>query len=119
MKPQTHDEYLQNFSGAIRQTLDEIRALIRNLVPDAEEYIGYGIPAFRLKGKYLIGYGGAKQHCAIYPGPAILEKYHEEIAGFDTSKGALRLKPGEPFPTELLTKMILELQRDHLESTKS
>ena len=53
MKPQTHDEYLQNFSGAIRQTLDEIRALIRNLVPDAEAYIGYGIPAFRLKGKYF------------------------------------------------------------------
>ena len=53
------------------------------------------------------------------PAPAILEKYQEEIAGFDTSKGALRLKPGEPFPTELLTKMILELQHDHLEDTKS
>jgi uncharacterized protein YdhG (YjbR/CyaY superfamily) len=119
MKPQTHDEYLQNFTGAIRQTLNEIRALIRSLVPDAEAYIGYGIPAYRLKGKYLIGYGGAKQHCAIYPGSAILEAYREELAGFDTSKGALRLKPGEPLPTELLTKMILELQRDHLENAKS
>ena len=119
MKPQTHEQYLQNYTGPTRQTLDEIRALIQNLVPEAEEYIGYGIPAFRLKGKYLIGYGGAKQHCAIYPGSAILEKYHKELAAYDTSKGTLRLKPGGQLPIELLTKLILELKQERLDTAKS
>ena len=119
MKPQTHDEYLQQYIGPIRQTLDEIRALIQNLVPKAEEYIAYGIPVFRLKGKYFIGYGGAKRHCAIYPGSGILEKFHDELAAYDTSKGTLRLKPGEPLPIELLTKMILDLKRDRQGNTNS
>lgn len=118
MKPQTHEEYLQNCTGPVRQTLDEIRALIQNLVPEAEENIGYGIPVFRLKGKYFIGYGGAKRHCALYPGSGILEKYRDELAVYDTSKGTLRLKPGEPLPIELLSKMILDLKRDRLENVK-
>lgn len=119
MKPQTHDEYLQHYADPIRDTLDEIRALIRDLAPEAEEYIGYGIPAVRLTGKYFIGYGGAKRHCALYPGSGILEKYRDELAAYDTSKGALRLKPGEPLPVKLLSAMILELKRDRMENPKN
>ena len=119
IKPQTHDDYLQHYTGPIRETLDEIRALIRDLVPEAEEYIGYGIPAFLLTGKYFTGYGGAKRLCALYPGSGILDKYRDELAADDTRKGTLRLKPGEPLPVELLSNMILDLKRDRLGNVKS
>jgi len=118
IKPKTHDEYLQNYTGQTRKMLDGIRALVQELVPEAEEYIGYGIPAFRLKGKYFIGYGGAKHHCAIYPGSGILEKFAGELTDYDTSKGTLRLNPEEPLPVELLTPLILNLKRNRLAENK-
>ena len=47
-KPTTIDEYLANVSGERRSSLEALRATIRSIIPDAEECISYGIPAFRL-----------------------------------------------------------------------
>ena len=45
------DEYISNFPADTQQKLEEMRALLHSLVPDAEECISYGIPTLKYKKK--------------------------------------------------------------------
>ena len=64
-KPKTTDDYLAAVSEDKRAALETLRKTIKAAAPKAEECISYGLPAFRLKGKFLVAYGAAAQHCAI------------------------------------------------------
>jgi len=55
-KPTTIDEYLSTVSAEKRRTLENLRKAIRKIVPDTEECISYGIPAFRLRGSVVAGF---------------------------------------------------------------
>ena len=48
MSQQEVDEYLANLDEPKRTTLKELRQTIRSIVPEAEEGISYGMPAYRL-----------------------------------------------------------------------
>lgn len=45
------DSYPADVEEPKRSTLQELRLMIREVVPEAEEGISYGVPAFRLRGK--------------------------------------------------------------------
>jgi uncharacterized protein YdhG (YjbR/CyaY superfamily) len=47
------DEYIEAFPPEVQSILKRIRSTIRNAVPDAEEKIGYQMPAFTLSGMSL------------------------------------------------------------------
>jgi biotin carboxylase len=70
-----------------------------------EEVISYGIPAFRLDGKMLLGFGAAARHCAFYPGSHPIEAHRKELAAYDTSKGTIRFPPNRPLPATLVRKL--------------
>ena len=63
----TPDEYLAGLTDNKRAALEALREAIRTATPDPEECISYGIPAFRLNGTLLVGYGAAANHCAFSP----------------------------------------------------
>jgi uncharacterized protein YdhG (YjbR/CyaY superfamily) len=65
-----------------------------------EECISYGIPGFRLKGKYLVEFGAAAKHCAFYLG-STTQAYKTELKGYDTSKGTIRFQPDNPLQPSL------------------
>ncbi len=46
----TVDEYILAFPEPVRTKLQELRRLIRDAAPDAEEPIKYGMPTFTLHG---------------------------------------------------------------------
>jgi uncharacterized protein YdhG (YjbR/CyaY superfamily) len=81
-----------------------LRENIRSAVPTAEECISYGVPAFRLKGKFLVAYAAAKNHCAFYPGAVI--KSVKELKDYDTSKGTIRFPANKPLPPSLVRKLV-------------
>jgi uncharacterized protein YdhG (YjbR/CyaY superfamily) len=70
-KPKTADDYLSAVSDDKRSALEKLRKAIQAAVPEAEECISYGLPAFRLNGKLLVAYGAAANHCAFYPGSTL------------------------------------------------
>ena len=47
------DEYLAALEEPKRSTLTQLRETIMSIVPDAEECISYGMPAFKLRGKTI------------------------------------------------------------------
>lgn len=103
-KPKTPDDYLDGLSADKRVALEELRKNIKAAAPKAEECISYGVPAFRLEGKFLVAYAAAKNHCAFYPGAVIGQL--KELKNYDTSKGTIRFSPDKPLPSALVRKLV-------------
>lgn len=103
----TIDAYLSNLPAAQRNALEKLRAAIRAAAPKAEEGFSYGLPAFKLNGKPLVGFGASAKHCAFYPmsGHTVAE-FQNELSGFETSKGTVRFQPEKPIPVTLVRKMV-------------
>ena len=103
--PRTVDEYLAALPSEKRAALQWLRRHIKAAAPGAVECISYGIPAFRLDGKPLVHFGAAAKHCAFYPG-AVIERFEDELAGYDTSKGTIRFPPDAPPPAALIRRIV-------------
>ena len=102
----TVESYIAKAPDEARAMVQELRAIVQRVAPDAVEVISYGIPTFKLFGG-LVAIGVAKNHCGFYVMSATaLEPFEEELKGYDTSKGTLRLKFGEPVPVELIEKLV-------------
>lgn len=101
------DAYLAALSADQRAALEHLRARVAGLVPDAVELISYGMPAFKLNGRFLLSYAGWKRHCSIYPlTDAFLAAHADALAGFGRTKGSLHFTPGSPVPDPLLEQLI-------------
>lgn len=105
IKPKTFDGYLAALSPEKRAALEKLRKDIRAAAPKAEECISYGVPAFRLDGKFLMALGAAANHCSFYPG-STLQAFRGMLKGYDTSKGTIRFEVNKPLPATLVRKLV-------------
>ena len=100
------DDFLAAVPEPQRAALNQLRAEIRALAPEAEEVISYGVPTYKLDGA-LVSFGAAKEHCALYVmSPAFMESIVDRLAGFDTSKGTIRFQPDHPLPRDLVALIV-------------
>jgi uncharacterized protein YdhG (YjbR/CyaY superfamily) len=106
-KPRNIDDYLAAVRADQRAALQKLRKVIRAAAPKAEECISYGLAAFRLDGKPLVGFGASTKHCALYPmSSATVQAHQDDLRGYDTSKGAIRFPADKPLPTTLVRKLV-------------
>src|SRR5262245_30819482 len=105
-KPRTIDEWLVSVSDDKRAALQRLRTAIKSVVREADECISYGVPAFRLHGRFLVAFGAGAQHCSFYPGAAGLRIHKNELKAYSTSKGTIRFPADRPLPTALVRKLI-------------
>ena len=106
-KPTTIDEYLAALGDDKRAALEKLRKAIRAAAPKAVECICYGMPAFRLNGKPLVGFAAAAKHCAFHPMNGSTVKAHSaDLQDYDTSKGTIRFQADDPLPTALVRKLV-------------
>ena len=103
---QTIDEYISQFPRDIRDILKELRRVIRESAPQAEETISYGMPTFKLNGKGLVYFAAWKSHVGFYPGTASLEAFKQELAPFKQAKGSVQFPYAEPIPLELVKRIV-------------
>lgn len=101
------DEYLARVSPSHRALLRELRKKIHSLVPDAEECISYGLPAFRYQGKIIAGFAATSNGCSYYPfsGPT-LGTLAADIVGYSHTKSALHFGADTPLPGSLVKKLL-------------
>lgn len=101
------DGFLAAFTAETRQALEELRRTIATAAPEAVEGIGYGVPAFKCRGRPLVSFGAAKDHCSFYvQSPAVMDAHRSDLKGYDTAKGTIRFAPDHPLPAELVTKLV-------------
>ena len=61
------DQYLDALEEPKRTTLARLRQTILNIVPEAEQGISYGVPAFKVRGKTIAGFAAFKNHLSYLP----------------------------------------------------
>jgi uncharacterized protein YdhG (YjbR/CyaY superfamily) len=106
-KPTTFDDCLAAIPAPQRAVLETLRQAIHAAAPGAEEYVGYGLPGFKLDGRPLVYLGAWKNHCALYAAsPAVQQKFAEELKGYETSKGTIRFAVDRPLPASLVRKIV-------------
>ena len=106
MAAATIDEYLAGVPDDKRAALERLRAQIHEAAPEAIEAISYGVPGFKLDGRYLLGFGVAKEHCSFYTGRAPIKAYAAELGGYPQGKGTINFRPDRPLPAEVVTKLV-------------
>jgi uncharacterized protein YdhG (YjbR/CyaY superfamily) len=101
------DAFLAALPPEMSAALENLRQAIRAAAPGADESINYGVPAFKYRGRPLVSYGAAKNHCSFYvQSPAVMEAHRDELASYDTSKGTVRFAPDKPLPNALVAKLV-------------
>ncbi|MGZ8466526.1 MAG: iron chaperone [Candidatus Binatia bacterium] len=60
------DGYIAKFPNEVQKILEKIRMTIKKAPPQAQETIGYQMPAFALKG-HLVYFAALKNHIGFYP----------------------------------------------------
>ena len=99
--------FLAGLPPEMRKPLEALRRTIAAAAPDAVEGIGYGVPAFKYRGRPLVSFGAGKDHCSFnVQSPAVMDAHRDELAGYDTTKGTIRFAPNEPLPAGLVTKLV-------------
>jgi uncharacterized protein YdhG (YjbR/CyaY superfamily) len=101
------DEYLAALDEPKRTTLQELRQRIHGIIPQAEECISYGMPAFRLEGRVIAGFAAFKNHLAYLPhSGSVLGELADDLAGYDSTPGSLHFPIDKPLPKSLVKKLI-------------
>jgi len=99
------DSYIETFPAATQKLLQELRSLIQQTAPEANETISYAMPAFKMK-KMLVYFAGYKNHIGFYPGAATILHFKNEIKEFKNAKGSVQFPINKSLPIDLIKKMV-------------
>ena len=103
-------EYLDRLPRDQRVLLENVRRVIARVVPDADQAISYGMPAFRRGGRFFVSYACWKRHCSIYPlTDEFLAAHRAELEGYGRTKGSLHFTPERPLPDRLVEALVRDL----------
>lgn len=103
--PGSIDEYIAGFSGETRDILEQIRTVIRAAAPDAEEKISYQMPTFYLNGN-LVHFAALKKHIGLYPTPAGVTEFYDELLPYVKAKGSIQFPLDKPIPYDLIGRIV-------------
>lgn len=100
-------EYLDTLSQPQRDAFEHLRTIVKQMTPDAEESISYGMPTFKYKGKPLIYFGAFKNHMSLFPTPGPTENLKEKLRNYKVSKGTIQFTIDNPLSDSLIKEIIL------------
>lgn len=107
------DAYVAALEEPKRSTLEALRKAIMEVVPDAEQCLSYGMPAFKVRGKTVAGFAAFKNHLSYLPhSGSVLADLGDDVAGYETSKGSLKFAVYKPLPKRLVNKLITARMRE-------
>ena len=92
---------------AHKETMLDMRNRILKVVPEAEEVISYGMPAFKVKGMIVAGIMPWKSHIGYYPfSGSVLGNFRVELLRYRVTKSAIHVPIGEPLSQSLTKKLV-------------
>jgi uncharacterized protein YdhG (YjbR/CyaY superfamily) len=105
LKPTTVDEYIAGCAPEAQVILQQIRAIVHELAPQAQELISYQIPAFKLNGM-LVYFAAFKKHIGFYPPVRGDDALLKAIAPYAGPKGNLQFPLNQPIPYALIRQIV-------------
>lgn len=103
--PRDVDAYIASFPPEVRAILARIRKTVRAAAPEAEEFVSYGMPAYRQAG--IVAYFAAfKAHIGLYPPVQDDAKLVRDASPYAGDKGNLRFPYAAPIPYDLIARIV-------------
>lgn len=101
------DDYLRGLDEQTRATLGTLRAIIVEIVPEAEQGISYRVPAFRVDGVVIAGFAAFTNHLSYLPfSGSVLGQLADELRDYEMTKSSLHFARERPLPRALVEKLI-------------
>jgi uncharacterized protein YdhG (YjbR/CyaY superfamily) len=101
------DDYIDALEEPKRSTLAQLRDTIMSIVPDAEQTISYGMPAFKLRGKTIAGFAAFKNHLSYLPhSGSVIPALAEQTEGYTSTSGSLHFPIDKPLPKALVKELL-------------
>lgn len=101
------DRYLADLEEPKRDTLEEMRRRILEVIPEAEQCLSYAVPAFKINGKVVAGLAAFKSHLSYLPhSGSVLGAATDKTREYTQTKSALHFPIDEPLPRELIRELI-------------
>ena len=98
-------DYINKFPDSTAHLLRKLRATIQAAAPEAEEYMGYGMPAYKQNGP-LVYFAGYAQHIGFYPTGEGIEYFKKALSSYKTSKGAVQIPLHQELPNDLIRTIV-------------
>lgn len=99
------DAYIASFPKGIQDILNELRAMLKALAPEATETISYAMPCLKMRGP-IVYYAAFKNHIGFYPLPDGIEEFQKELSGYRHSKGCVQFGLEQKLPKGLIAKIV-------------
>jgi uncharacterized protein YdhG (YjbR/CyaY superfamily) len=109
----TIDEYIRRAPKQCRERLAELRQLVRQRAPEAEERISYRMPAYYLNG-WLVYFAGFTNHIGFYPTASGIRAFEKQLSGCAHAKGSVQFPVEQPLPADLIKKIVSYRVRENL-----
>lgn len=101
------DAYLTALEPPQRRALEALRRTILEVVPEAEEGLAYGAPAYRVGGKAVAGFAAFKDHLSYLPhSGSVLELLADDLGDLRATKGSLHFTVDRPLPRDLVVRLV-------------
>jgi uncharacterized protein YdhG (YjbR/CyaY superfamily) len=106
--PQAVDAYLAGLPEAERTTLEDLRILIKDIIPDVQERISYGTTVIFAVKRDLVGFVAQKKHLSFFTmSPGLARSLRDEIRATHNLSGAtIHFSPDDPLPRSLVRKIL-------------
>lgn len=101
----TVDEYIASAPQEVQGRLKEIRKIIKECAPNAEEKLSYGMPYYGYKGR-LAYFAYAKKHIGLYVMPPVIDDHKRELKDYQTATATVRFPLDENLPIPLIKKLV-------------
>jgi uncharacterized protein YdhG (YjbR/CyaY superfamily) len=102
------EEYLTGLDEPKQSTLRQLRSSILEFIPEAEECISYGLPAFRVRGKVIAGFAAFKNHLSYVPhSGSVIPELGAKAARYESTKGSLHFPVDKPLPKALVRQLVM------------
>jgi uncharacterized protein YdhG (YjbR/CyaY superfamily) len=116
-KYKTIDEYVNAAAKEVQPVLQELRQVIHEAAPAAQEVISYNMPAFKQNG-VLVYFAAFKNHIGFFPTSSGVAAFTKELSSYDTSKGTVRFPLDEAIPYDFVAKIVKFRVQENLEKKK-
>jgi uncharacterized protein YdhG (YjbR/CyaY superfamily) len=111
-KVTTPEEYIARVPAAARLQFDELRTLVKDMLPNAKEVLSYGIIGYKIDDKRArVFVSGWKDHTAMYPVPKDPSLVND-LAPYIKGKGTLWFALDKPLPKQHIKRAVQDLIKE-------
>jgi uncharacterized protein YdhG (YjbR/CyaY superfamily) len=102
------DRYLETVTASRRGSLEAVRSLILETVPEAEESMRYKMPTYDAAGDFLAALASQKHYMSLYVNTQAMAAHRSELGHLNCGKSCIRFRELDELPLDVVRAILAE-----------